>query len=147
MSSCATAATSASTVSSSVFLALDEFDGDILYGPEIISRGFVYMREHEDLIKRAQEVVLQRREEACATERARGPHQGRTGRFHLPGTWPSPNGASARHGSIEGAAVSRPARMRTSVRLERSNCIGNVPLAAVRTSSGGRNHACDVSQP
>ncbi len=39
-------------------LALDEFDGDILYGPEIISRGFVYMREHEDLIKRAQEVVL-----------------------------------------------------------------------------------------
>ena len=39
-------------------LALDEFDGDILYGPEIISRGFVYMREHEDLIKRAEEVVL-----------------------------------------------------------------------------------------
>ena len=39
-------------------LALDEFDGDVLYGPEIISRGFVYMREHEDLIKRAQEVVL-----------------------------------------------------------------------------------------
>ena len=26
-------------------LALDEFDGAILYGPEIISRGFVYMRE------------------------------------------------------------------------------------------------------
>ena len=39
-------------------LALDEFDGEVLYGPEIISRGFVYMREHEDLIKRAQEVVL-----------------------------------------------------------------------------------------
>ncbi len=39
-------------------LALDEFDGEILYGPEIISRGFVYMRENEDLIKRAQEVVL-----------------------------------------------------------------------------------------
>jgi ribonuclease J len=39
-------------------LALDEYDGDILYGPEIISRGFVYMRENEDLIKRAQEVVL-----------------------------------------------------------------------------------------
>jgi ribonuclease J len=38
-------------------LALDEFDGEILYGPEIISRGFVYMRENEDLIKRAQEVV------------------------------------------------------------------------------------------
>lgn len=39
-------------------LALDEFDGAILYGPEIISRGFVYMRENEDLIKRAREVVL-----------------------------------------------------------------------------------------
>ena len=39
-------------------LALDEFDGEVLYGPEIISRGFVYMRENEDLIKRAQEVVL-----------------------------------------------------------------------------------------
>ncbi len=39
-------------------LALDEFDGAILYGPEIISRGFVYMRETEDLSKRAREVVL-----------------------------------------------------------------------------------------
>lgn len=39
-------------------LALDEFDGEILYGPEIISRGFVYMREHEELIKRAEEVVM-----------------------------------------------------------------------------------------
>ncbi len=39
-------------------LALDEFDGSILYGPEIVSRGFVYMRENEDLIKRAREVVL-----------------------------------------------------------------------------------------
>jgi ribonuclease J len=38
-------------------LALDEFDGEVLYGPEIISRGFVYMRENEDLIKRAQDVV------------------------------------------------------------------------------------------
>jgi ribonuclease J len=38
-------------------LALDEYDGEVLYGPEIISRGFVYMRENEDLIKRAQEVV------------------------------------------------------------------------------------------
>jgi len=39
-------------------LALDEFDGSILYGPEIVSRGFVYMRENEDLIKRARDVVL-----------------------------------------------------------------------------------------
>ncbi|MEX1021186.1 MAG: ribonuclease J [Litorilinea sp.] len=39
-------------------LALDEFDGEILFGPEIISRGFVYMRENDDLIKRAREVVM-----------------------------------------------------------------------------------------
>ncbi len=38
-------------------VALDEYDGEILYGPEIISRGFVYMREHEELIRRAQKVV------------------------------------------------------------------------------------------
>lgn len=38
-------------------VAIDEFDGDILYGPEIISRGFVYMRENEDLMRRAREVV------------------------------------------------------------------------------------------
>ena len=38
-------------------VAIDEFDGEVVYGPEIISRGFVYMREQEDLIKRAQESV------------------------------------------------------------------------------------------
>ena len=38
-------------------VAIDEFDGEVIYGPEIISRGFVYMREQEDLIKRAQEAV------------------------------------------------------------------------------------------
>lgn len=38
-------------------VALDEYDGSILYGPEIISRGFVYMREHEELIRRAQDAV------------------------------------------------------------------------------------------
>lgn len=39
-------------------VAVDEYDGEIIYGPEIISRGFVYMREQEDLIRRAQEAVL-----------------------------------------------------------------------------------------
>ena len=39
-------------------VAVDEFDGEVIYGPEIISRGFVYVREQEELIKRAQEVVL-----------------------------------------------------------------------------------------
>ncbi len=38
-------------------LALDEFDGSILYGPEIISRGFVYIRDNEGLILRAEEIV------------------------------------------------------------------------------------------
>ncbi|MBX3000271.1 MAG: ribonuclease J [Caldilineaceae bacterium] len=38
-------------------VALDEYDGSILYGPEIISRGFVYMRDSEDLIHRAGELV------------------------------------------------------------------------------------------
>lgn len=39
-------------------VAIDEFDGDVIYGPEIISRGFVYIRDNEELIKRAQEAVL-----------------------------------------------------------------------------------------
>lgn len=38
-------------------VALDEYDGSILFGPEIISRGFVYMRDSEDLIRRAGDVV------------------------------------------------------------------------------------------
>jgi len=38
-------------------VAIDEFDGEVIYGPEIISRGFVYMREQEELIKRAQDAV------------------------------------------------------------------------------------------
>jgi ribonuclease J len=38
-------------------VALDEYDGQILFGPEIISRGFVYMRDNEDLIRRAGDLV------------------------------------------------------------------------------------------
>ncbi len=38
-------------------VTLDEIDGDVLYGPEIISRGFVYMRESDDLIKSAEKAV------------------------------------------------------------------------------------------
>jgi len=38
-------------------VAIDEVDGEIIYGPEIISRGFVYIRESEDLISRARDVV------------------------------------------------------------------------------------------
>ncbi len=38
-------------------VAVDEFTGDVIYGPEIISRGFVYIRDNEELFKRAQEAV------------------------------------------------------------------------------------------
>ncbi len=41
-------------------VALDEYDGNIIFGPEIISRGFVYMRDNEDLIRRAVETVRTR---------------------------------------------------------------------------------------
>jgi ribonuclease J len=38
-------------------VAIDEVDGEVIYGPEIISRGFVYIRDNEDLISRARDVV------------------------------------------------------------------------------------------
>jgi ribonuclease J len=38
-------------------LAVDEEDGTIVYGPEIVSRGFVYMRDNEELFARAQDAV------------------------------------------------------------------------------------------
>jgi ribonuclease J len=38
-------------------VAIDEVDGGIIYGPEIITRGFVYVRDNEELIRRAQDVV------------------------------------------------------------------------------------------
>jgi ribonuclease J len=38
-------------------VAVDESNGEVVYGPEIISRGFVYMRENEDLLKGAQDAV------------------------------------------------------------------------------------------
>ncbi len=38
-------------------LAVDEEDGSIVYGPEIVSRGFVYMRDNEELFVRAQDAV------------------------------------------------------------------------------------------
>lgn len=38
-------------------VAVDEEDGSVIYGPEIISRGFVYMRDNEELFQRAQDAV------------------------------------------------------------------------------------------
>jgi len=41
-----------------VILVIDRSNGDILAGPDIISRGFVYMDENAELIQRCKEVVL-----------------------------------------------------------------------------------------
>jgi len=39
-------------------VVMDEFDGELLYGPEILSRGFIYMRDNEDMIKRARAAAM-----------------------------------------------------------------------------------------
>lgn len=40
-----------------VVVAMDRYSGEILSGPDIISRGFVYVRESEELVREAKEVV------------------------------------------------------------------------------------------
>ena len=40
-----------------VVVTMDSETGEVLAGPDIISRGFVYVREAEDLIEEAKEVV------------------------------------------------------------------------------------------
>ena len=40
-----------------VIIGLDEETGDVILGPEILSRGFVYMAESEMLIEEAKEVI------------------------------------------------------------------------------------------
>jgi len=42
-----------------VVAAINRQDGIIVSGPEIVSRGFVYVRENEDIINEAKEVALQ----------------------------------------------------------------------------------------
>ncbi len=39
-------------------MAVDEKTGELLAEPDIISRGFVYMRESEELIEQAKEQVV-----------------------------------------------------------------------------------------
>jgi ribonuclease J len=41
-----------------VVVALDEATGELIEGPDIVSRGFVYMRDAEDLIEEAKQVVI-----------------------------------------------------------------------------------------
>ena len=42
-----------------VVVALDEVTGEVIEGPDIISRGFVYMRDAEDLIEEAKSLVIE----------------------------------------------------------------------------------------
>ena len=42
-----------------VVLALEKYSNQLLSGPDIVSRGFVYVRESEDLLEEAQAVVDQ----------------------------------------------------------------------------------------
>ena len=41
-----------------VVIALDEHTGELVEGPDIISRGFVYIRDSEDLLEEAKERVI-----------------------------------------------------------------------------------------
>lgn len=47
-----------------VVAAIDRASGEIISGPDIVSRGFVYVRENEDLIKDAREVTQQALEDS-----------------------------------------------------------------------------------
>jgi ribonuclease J len=42
-----------------VVIALDEATGELIEGPDIVSRGFVYMRDAEDLIEEAKGLVIE----------------------------------------------------------------------------------------
>jgi ribonuclease J len=42
-----------------VVVALDEATGELIEGPDIVSRGFVYMRDAEDLIEEAKHLVIE----------------------------------------------------------------------------------------
>lgn len=42
-----------------VVVALDEATGELIEGPDIVSRGFVYMRDAEDLIEEAKNLVIE----------------------------------------------------------------------------------------
>jgi mRNA degradation ribonuclease J1/J2 len=81
-------------------VAVDEYDGEIIYGPEIISRGFVYMREQEDLIRRAQEAVSKVVKKKSARVCPGKQDQGRARQLRRPRDRPTPDGAAARDRNV-----------------------------------------------
>lgn len=42
-----------------VVLTLEKYSNQLLAGPDLVSRGFVYVRESEDLLEEARQVVLE----------------------------------------------------------------------------------------
>ena len=42
-----------------IVLTLEKYSGQLLAGPDIVSRGFVYVRESEDLMEEARNVVVE----------------------------------------------------------------------------------------
>lgn len=50
-----------------VAAAIDRSSGELISGPDIVSRGFVYVRENEDLINDAKAIVLQTLEDSLDT--------------------------------------------------------------------------------
>ena len=45
------------TVLSSLYSTLEKYSGQLVAGPDIVTRGFVYVREAEELLDEAREVV------------------------------------------------------------------------------------------
>jgi len=53
-----------------ITMTLGRISGEVLAGPDIVSRGFVYVRESEDLMEEAQEVVEEALDESLAGHNA-----------------------------------------------------------------------------
>ena len=56
---CATASTSVEDGLIIVVMAINRDDQRLVSGPDIISRGFIYVRENEDIIENTRDVVRQ----------------------------------------------------------------------------------------